>query len=234
MDSFAGAVAFLVKGGPVMVPLLVASFLAVAVTIERTVVILRAARDSDPLMRHVRESLARGTAGDALRTCEEAETPVGRVLAAGLRSRRLAPERLEKILEEQAMAELPALNRRLAVLDTVITVAPLLGLLGTVTGMIRSFGIMALSGIDRPHGITGGVAEALIATAVGLGIAIATLVAYNWLTEKVRDITSQMEIRATQLVNLLADAHGDSGNGKRGPEGLACPSESLAPAEASE
>jgi len=198
-------VQFLIKGGPVMVPLLIASFAAVAVAIERTVVLLRAARDSGPLMHEVRRLLERGQPDDALRACEAASTPVGRVLAAGLRSRRLPPERLEKVLEEQAMAEVPELNRRLAVLDTVVTIAPLLGLLGTVTGMIRSFGIMALSGIDRPHGITGGVAEALIATAVGLAIAITTLVVYNWLSEKVRDVTSQMEIRATQLVNLLAD-----------------------------
>ncbi|HHX39124.1 MAG TPA: MotA/TolQ/ExbB proton channel family protein [Armatimonadetes bacterium] len=219
MESFTGAVAFLVKGGPIMVPLLAASLLAVAVTIERAVVLARASRDSGPLMRHVRESLQRGAVEEAQRACEEANTPVGRVLAAGLRARRLPPERLEKVLEEEALSELPALNRRLVVLDTVITIAPLLGLLGTVTGMIRSFGIMALSGIDRPHGITGGVAEALIATAVGLAIAITTLIAYNWFTEKVRDITSQMEIRATQLVNLLAEARAEPWNGRPGADG---------------
>ncbi|HOJ22077.1 MAG TPA: MotA/TolQ/ExbB proton channel family protein [Armatimonadota bacterium] len=219
MESFTGAVAFLVKGGPIMVPLLAASFLAVAVTIERAVILARASRDSGPLMRRVREALQRGAFDEAVRACEEANTPVGRVLAAGLRARHLPPERLEKVLEEEALSELPALNRRLVVLDTVITIAPLLGLLGTVTGMIRSFGIMAVSGIDRPHGITGGVAEALIATAVGLAIAITTLIAYNWFTEKVRDITSQMEIRATQLINLLAEARAEPWSGRPGTDG---------------
>lgn len=204
VGSFLGAVHFLAKGGPVMVPLLAASLLAVAVMIERALVLGRASRDSAPLMEQVRRCIAQGDATEAVRICEVAGTPVGRVLAAGLQARHLPEDRLEKVMEEQALAELPALNRRLAVLDTVITVAPLLGLLGTVTGMIRSFGIMAQSGIDRPHGITGGVAEALIATAVGLAIAITTLVVYNWLSEKVRDITAQMEIRATQLANLLA------------------------------
>ena len=187
-----------------MVPLLAASLLAVAVMIERAIVLGRASRDSSPLMECVRRCIGQGETTEAVRACEAAGTPVGRVLAAGLQARHLPEERLEKVMEEQAMAELPDLNRRLSVLDTVVTVAPLLGLLGTVTGMIRSFGIMAQSGIDRPHGITGGVAEALIATAFGLAVAITTLVVYNWLSEKVRDVTAQMEIRATQLVNLLA------------------------------
>ena len=206
--SFAEAVQFLVKGGPVMVPLLAASLVAVTVMIERIVVLGRAGRESGPLMDEVRACVQRGAFRDAIRAAEAAGTPVGRVLAAGLHARRLPPERLDKILEEAAMAELPELSRRLVVLDTVVTVAPLLGLLGTVTGMIRSFDVMALSGVDRPHAITGGVAEALIATAVGLAIAITTLVVYNWLSEKVRDITSQIEIRATQLANLLAEAEG--------------------------
>lgn len=209
LGSFSGAVQVLVKGGPVMVPLIIASVAALAVIIERAVVLSRAARDSAPLIAEVRRQLLDDSPGDAIRACEEAGTPVGRVLAAGLRARRLPTARLEKVLEEKAMAELPELHRRLAVLDTVVTIAPLLGLLGTVTGMIRSFGIMAVSGVDRPHGITGGVAEALIATAYGLAVAITTLVAYNWLSEKVRDVTAQMENRSTALVNLLAELEGE-------------------------
>lgn len=205
LHSLSAAVQLLIKGGPVMVPLLIASLAAVAVMIERAVVLSRAGRDSGRLLDVVRRSLAANSEAEALRACNEAGTPVGRVLAAGLRVRHLPPERIEKVMEEQAMAELPQLSRRLVVLDTVITVAPLLGLLGTVTGMIRSFDIMAISGVDRPHAITGGVAEALIATAAGLAIAITTLVVYNWLTEKVRQITAQIEIRATALVNLLAE-----------------------------
>ncbi|MDH7571233.1 MAG: MotA/TolQ/ExbB proton channel family protein [Armatimonadota bacterium] len=205
VSSFVGAVQFLAKGGPVMVPLLVASMAAAAVAIERAIVLGRAGRDSEPLMESVRRLVRQDAFADAVRACEEAGTPVGRMLAAGLRARGLPPDRLEKVLQEQALAELPELNRRMVVLDTVITVAPLLGLLGTVTGMIRSFDVMALSGVDRPHAITGGVAEALIATAAGLAIAIATLVVYNALSERVRQITAQLETRATQLENLLAE-----------------------------
>jgi biopolymer transport protein ExbB len=83
-------------------------------------------------------------------------------------------------MEVAAQGEIPILRKRLTILDTVITLAPLLGLLGTVIGMIGSFNIMSASGIGQPHSVTGGIAEALIATATGLLIAILTLVPYNY------------------------------------------------------
>ena len=112
----------------------------------------------------------------------------------------------EQAMEEQAMAELTHLNRWLVVLDTVVTLAPLLGLLGTITGMIRSFNIISSTGISRPTGITAGIAEALIATATGLVIAIFTLVAYNYFVERVKRITGEIERRSTQLADFLAAA----------------------------
>jgi biopolymer transport protein ExbB len=109
-------------------------------------------------------------------------------------------------MEEQTLADQRVLNRRLVVLDTIVTLAPLLGLLGTVLGMISAFRIISVHGTSHPAGITGGVAEALIATATGLAIAIFSLVGYNWCRDKVRQITEEIELRATQLENLLAGA----------------------------
>src|SRR4028119_2449873 len=113
-------------------------------------------------------------------------------------------------MEELALRETPLLHKRLGVLDTVITMAPLLGLLGTITGMIQSFNVVSTAGSSAPTAITGGVAEALIATAAGLGIAIAILPIYNWLTEKVKEIISEMEVSATEILNMLASkrSHG--------------------------
>jgi biopolymer transport protein ExbB len=90
------------------------------------------------------------------------------------------------------------------VLDTIVTLAPLLGLLGTITGMIRSFNIISQTGVSHPMGITAGIAEALIATATGLVIAIFTLVAYNYFVERVKRIVGEIERRSTQLANFLA------------------------------
>src|SRR5207248_8012294 len=111
---------------------------------------------------------------------------VARVLSSGLRmftQGRTAEDmtrHVERAMEELALREVQRLQRRLGVLDTVITVAPLLGLLGTVTGMMGSFHVLSSQrGLSQPSAITGGVAEALIATATGLAIAIVTLVGYN-------------------------------------------------------
>jgi len=108
-------------------------------------------------------------------------------------------------MEEHALKLTPEVFKRLHMLDTIITIAPLLGLLGTVTGMIRAFSVISnKAGIGTPTAITGGVAEALIATATGLAIAIVTLVGYNYLTERAKMIVSDMEVYGTRLVNILS------------------------------
>jgi biopolymer transport protein ExbB len=91
------------------------------------------------------------------------------------------------------------------VLDTIITLSPLLGLLGTVTGMIAAFGILSSAGMNQPTAITGGVAEALIATAAGLGIAIVTLVPYNYFTARAEQAMDAMERLATRLEAALRE-----------------------------
>jgi biopolymer transport protein ExbB len=102
-------------------------------------------------------------------------------------------------MEATSQTELHRVKRYLPMLDTIITLAPLLGLLGTITGMISSFGIVSEAGLGQPHAITGGVAEALIATATGLSVAILTLVPYNYFRAKVEAITDLIEERATRL-----------------------------------
>jgi biopolymer transport protein ExbB len=94
-------------------------------------------------------------------------------------------------------------RRYLPILDTVITLAPLLGLLGTITGMISAFGIVSEAGLGQPHAITGGIAEALIATATGLLIAIMTLIPYNYFRSKVEQLTDVLVEQSTRLELLL-------------------------------
>jgi len=193
----------LTMGGPVMIPLGVCSLFSLAVIIERALFYHRAAAVfPQRLMDEVRAAVARGDLATAASLCARTPGAVAEVLAAGLRAachgRAAAPA-----MEEQALAELPHINRRLGVLDTVVTLAPLLGLLGTVTGMIRAFHIVARVGMSHPTGITAGVAEALIATATGLVIAIYSLVAYNYFMDRVKQIVSDIEVRSTQLANAL-------------------------------
>lgn len=201
---FLKGVEVLMRGGWVMVPLLLCALVSVAVMIERSVVLRRAARYDDGLVGRVRDRLAAGDPAGALAECERTPGAAARVVAAGVRSGLRGGEALDRVLQEAALKELPPLNRRLGTLDTIITLSPLLGLLGTITGMIASFqGVATATGASAAPAITGGVAEALIATATGLAVAIVTLPVYNHLTETVKEVGTTMERRATELQNAL-------------------------------
>ncbi len=204
MTWLSNAFSLLCKGGPVMVPLMICSVVSVTVMIERYLTLKRAGGDSDTLMKRIENFVALGKYEDAVRLCQTDETPLGDMLSCGLKcsSASLA----ERCMQEQALKSQPELFKRLTMLDTIITIAPLLGLLGTVTGMIRSFHVISTkTGMSTPTAITGGVAEALIATATGLAIAITTLVGYNFLTEKAKSVVSEMEVKGTRLVNILSN-----------------------------
>jgi len=182
-----------------MVPLLLCSVISLAVTLERFLFWRRIG--SKELIEQLLDFVERGNLEKALSLGKEAPSPIARVLAAGLAHRNPSPA---KAMEAAGQAEIPVLKQRLVILDTIITLAPLLGLLGTVTGMIGSFGIMSQSGIGQPHAVTGGVAEALIATATGLLIAILTLIPYNYFSSRAERELEKIDQYATRLELLLS------------------------------
>jgi biopolymer transport protein ExbB len=200
MFDFLGII---IKGGPVMVPLLACSIIALAVVIER-IIFWRRARSRGPVEELLRLVESQEFA-KAIDLGGNLDLPVARVLTAGLAHRNPS---LTKALEVAAQAEIPVLKKRLTILDTIITLAPLLGLLGTITGMISSFGIMSEAGLGQPHAVTGGVAEALIATAAGLLIAILTLVPYNYFSNRAERELEEIEYYGSRLELLLADQEG--------------------------
>jgi len=184
----------LAKGGPVMIPLVLCSVVALAVVIERLGFWWRHG-DVGPAERAL-ELAERGKLDEALEIARRSGTATARVIAAGLAERQAPPA---AAMEAAAQTEMGRLRRYLPVLDTIITLSPLLGLLGTVTGMIAAFGILSTSGMNQPNAITGGVAEALIATAAGLAIAIATLVPYNYFLSRAEQALDAMERLANRL-----------------------------------
>jgi biopolymer transport protein ExbB len=191
--------AVIVKGGIIMIPLLAASLIAVTVIVERLYFWRR-------LRAHAVDStilalVAEGDFKQALQVASTSRHPVARVLYAGLLSRAVSPG---IAMQAAAQAELRQLRRYLPALDTIITLAPLLGLLGTITGMISAFGIVSEAGLGQPHAITGGIAEALIATATGLLVAIVALIPYNYFRARVEEMTDVMEEQATRLELLLS------------------------------
>ena len=190
----AQVLAVIVKGGIVMIPLLICSLISLALTIER--ILFWAKLKSRDVLRAILTHVEQGEFDQALKLGKTSQQPIARVMAAGIAHRNPAPA---KAMEAAAQAEIPVLKRRLGVLDTIVTLAPLLGLLGTVVGMIGSFDVMADVGIGQPHAVTGGVAEALIATATGLLIAILTLVSYNYFTARAEREMDQMEHFSSSL-----------------------------------
>lgn len=194
-------VALLSKGGLVMVPLVGASILSLAVVLERR-------RSWRRFRQHesgerILALVAEGHLMQALQMARASAHPVARVLLAGLEHPSPAPGMM---MQAAAQAAVRHLKRYLPLLDTIITLAPLLGLLGTITGMISAFGIVSDAGLGQPHAITGGVAEALIATASGLSVAIMALLPYNYFRAKTEALTDLLEERATHLEALLQES----------------------------
>lgn len=185
------------KGGPIMWPLLVCSLLTLTVVIERLVfVVVEHSRRSPEVVEAMLSHSFRGDAAAARRAAEGSQDYVARVLDYALTHRE---QNLQHAILHASSRELDRFNRGLTLLDTIITLAPLLGLLGTVTGMIRTFGLLGGATLDAPAAVTGGIAEALIATAFGLGVAITALVPYNFLNARLERARRDIEAAATQL-----------------------------------
>ena len=200
-------VQILMAGGWLIIPILICSVVAVAITLERGWYFYRL-----PALTHADKMLAliaQGKFTDALSLNDGNPHPVLRVLVAGIRARASMPE---KAMESAGMIEIRHMKRGLPALDTIITLAPLLGLLGTIVGMIDSFGIMAIQGIGQPHAVTGGVAEALICTAAGIFVAVMTLIPYNYFLARTERLTEHVEQYATQNERALQQAAAREGS----------------------
>lgn len=189
------------RGGPIMWPLLLTSIVALTMVIERLIFVVRTTLNRQP---HVVETILacveRDDMAGAMSAGQSSRDFVARTLTYALRH---SGQSVSGAILRAAGQELKQFNRGLPVLDTIITLAPLLGLLGTVTGMIRAFRIVGAEELGTPMAITGGVAEALIATAFGLGIAIVALIPFNYLNSRMESARHDLEDTASHLELLL-------------------------------
>lgn len=192
----------LVAGGWLMLPLLGCSLLATVIIIERLWT-LRAARIAPRgLGQEVCTLVARGQVN---LYWLESHSPLGGVLAAGLRNARLGHEQVRARLQEAGTAVIHDMERFLSPLGTIAAIAPLIGLLGTVVGMIEVFSvIVAGDGASRTADLAGGISRALVTTAAGLTVAIPALMFHRYFLRRVEDITVRMEEQSGQVVEFLA------------------------------
>jgi biopolymer transport protein ExbB len=197
------------SGGPVMYPLLACSFIVMTVIIERTIFWIKTGwRRNQDLVDAVLELCREGDWEAVRRKTTGCRDYVVQILISGILHREFS---MLKAMESAAADEVQRMRRYMNVLDTMITVAPLLGIFGTVTGIITSFEMLGTTGIAHPETVTAGVAEALITTATGLGIAIFSVFPYNYFNMRVERATLEMERYATSLEIVYEKiAHGES------------------------
>jgi biopolymer transport protein ExbB len=191
---------WIIKGGPVMAALIPCSIIALAVFIERMIFLHHISKKSAVIVSRIQSGDGHTDKEGLLALCESGGTPIGRVLAVLLRHPSRPRAEMERVLEDTAKLEVPKLEKYLSVLATIAGIAPMLGFLGTVTGMIRSFNVMSIQGTGNPAALAGGISEALITTAVGLIIAIPALIAYNYLVGRVNTLVMEMEVSAGRLM----------------------------------
>lgn len=170
-----------VSGGIVMIPLLIFSLLAIALIIERLVFWWRINRDQRRIVREVLSTFQHDPGSTVPRLKKHADLPIARIFLEALEMTDLSPNGFRLALESATQAELPLLRRFNTAFDIIISAAPLLGLLGTILGLIRSFSSLKLGDLNASNaaGVTGGISEALVSTAAGMAIAIFTLIFAN-------------------------------------------------------
>lgn len=188
---------FFLSGGPIMYPLLVCSVVVLTVVVERLMFWNRIDRQrNQSLVDEVLELSRHGDWNGVRDRTRNSNDYIVKILISGILHRQFS---MIKAMESAAAEEIRRMRRFMTVLDTMITVAPLLGIFGTVIGIIHSFDVLGTTGIEHPEAVTAGIAQALITTATGLGIAIFTVFPYNYFNSRVEGAALSIEKYATSL-----------------------------------
>lgn len=206
---YAAVMDILAKGGPVMIPLVLVSVMAVAISLERMWYFARLRGDRHDLMEELRVYLYEGRLLEAMQSIRRYNGPTAAILAEGLAAWDRSVDEVRQRLERVGQEEVLKMEARMAWLDAIVTGAPMLGLLGTVTGIIRSFRILSqLQGIEQPSALSAGIAEALITTAAGLVIAVPVLFVYVYFSTLIDRRVAQLNRVSAQFLQLLTEVRG--------------------------
>ncbi|MFH1656065.1 MAG: MotA/TolQ/ExbB proton channel family protein [Candidatus Omnitrophota bacterium] len=199
-------------GGPLMWPILLCSVLAMAIIIEKFMHLQRIRIGFKNLLDSLIEKLRKSNIKEAISICDNIKAPVAGILKAGIMKYTASRDEIKEAMEDASLYEIPKLEKNLSALATIAHISPLLGLLGTVTGMVRAFQVIQLKATSlnpvSPGDLAGGIWEALLTTVAGLIVAIPTFVAYNFFVSRVNSIIVNMERAATELVNFITQQVG--------------------------
>ncbi len=196
-------------GGPVMWPILLCSIFALAVVIEKFWYLNKIKIDTRQFLDGILDKIKRHEIKEALSVCDNTKSPIANILKSGILKYDRSRPQIKEAIEDAALYEVPKLEKNLSVLATLAHISPLLGLLGTVTGMVRCFQTIQAKATSfhpvSPGDLAGGIWEALLTTVLGLAVAIPTFVAYNYLVNRVNNFILELEKASTELVNFLTE-----------------------------
>lgn len=186
-----------------MYPIMFCSIVALAVFLERLWVLRRTHIIPERFISQVGELLKKQKISEAKILCQSDMSSIAKIFMAGLKNTQKGMWLVKEAIEERGSREATILEKNVGILSTIANLTPLLGLLGTVSGMIKTFNAISVQGIGNPAPLAGGIAEALITTATGLCIAIPTLVCYRFLKDKASALIFEMEENSIRLVELI-------------------------------
>lgn len=198
-----------ISGGPVMWPILLCSILSFAIILDKFLYLKKIKIDTQVFLSTVLDKMKRHQVKDALQICDQTKSPISQIIKAGILKYDRPRAHIKEAIEDASLYEIPKLEKNLTALATIAHISPLLGLLGTVTGMVRCFQVIQMKATVYnpvlPGDLAGGIWEALLTTVAGLIVAIPTYVAYNFLVSRVNNFILEMEKSATELVNFLTE-----------------------------
>lgn len=192
------------EGGVIMVIILLLSLVGTVIIIERLLFFRKIRVDESKMINRLKAALEKGHFDEAVSICENNPAPITNLMRVGIEHRHFSEQEIKESIMSAANMEIPRLERYLPALGTVAHIAPLLGLLGTVTGNIDAFGVLGqFAGGGDPTELANGIAEALLTTAAGIIVSIPAIIFYNHLVSKVNHIIIRLENRVNDLVLLL-------------------------------
>jgi len=203
---------FIVKGGWVLWIIIVLAVVATYIIIERLLFFSKIRTDESALFSRIRSCLEKGNFDEALSICDNNLSPLSSLIKTGIEHRGADEATLKEIMKDAAAQETPALEKRISALGTISHIAPLLGLLGTVTGTMKAFGVLGRFGsVAAPSVLARGVSEALITTGGGLVVAVPVVIFYNVLVGRVNLILIKLENQVNSLISMIRSSDGRGG-----------------------
>lgn len=193
------------RGGPLMYPILLCSIIGWAIFMERIIAFIRVRHSLHTLKKSIISLLGHGHFKEAEQVCTESKMPLAKILAVVLKNCGRKRSYLKDLAEEVGEREAVALQRYLGLLGTIANITPLLGLLGTVLGMIKAFNVIATEGMGTPASLGGGISEALITTAAGLTVSVPMILLHRYLTSRSERLVLELEEATMQVVDLVEE-----------------------------